>query len=76
MRKFVGQRQIVIITAPHKINKIVVTDINGRIMSTINNVSNITYTLDGQSLSAGIYVIKVQGVNDQVEWVSKIIKIE
>lgn len=65
-----------VITAPDKIDKIVVTDINGSIVSTINNISEITYTLDGQSLKAGIYIIKVQGVNDQVEWVSKIIKIE
>ena len=65
-----------IITAPDKIDKIVVSDINGRIVNTINNVSDITYTLDGQTLIPGIYVIKVQGVNDQVEWVSKLIKIE
>ena len=65
-----------VVTAPDKIDKIVVTDINGRIMSTINNVSDITYIIDGQSLSPGIYIIKVQGSNDQVEWVSKIIKIE
>ncbi len=65
-----------VITAPDKIDKIVVTDISGRIMSTINDVSDITYTIDGQSLSPGIYIVKVQGSNDQVEWVSKIIKIE
>ena len=65
-----------IITAPDKIDKIVVSDINGRIVNTINNVSDITYTLDGQTLIPGIYIIKVQGVNDQVEWVSKLIKIE
>lgn len=64
-----------VITAPDKIDKIVVTDINGSIISTINNISEITYTLDAQSLKAGIYIIKVQGVNDQVEWVSKIVKI-
>lgn len=64
-----------VITAPDKIDKIIVTDINGRIISTINDVSDITYTLDGQSLSPGIYIIKVHGVNDQVGMMSKIVKI-
>lgn len=65
-----------VITAPDKIDKIIVTDINGRIISTINGVSDITYTLDGQFLNPGIYIIKVHGVNDQVGMMSKIIKIE
>lgn len=65
-----------VIIAPDKIDKIMITDINGRIMSTIPNINDITYTLDGQSLIPGIYIIKVQGRNDNVEWVSKIVKVE
>ena len=64
-----------VITAPDKIDKIIITDINGRIISTINDVSDITYTLDGQFLNPGIYIIKVHGVNDQVGMMSKIVKI-
>ena len=65
-----------VITAPDKINKIVVTDINGRIMSTINNVSDGTFIFDGRSLPQGIYIVKAQGVNGNLKWVSKIVKIE
>ncbi len=65
-----------IITAPDKIDRIVVTDINGRIMSTINNVSDGTFIFDGRSLPQGIYIVKAQGVNGNLKWVSKIVKIE
>ncbi|HLO53519.1 MAG TPA: T9SS type A sorting domain-containing protein [Saprospiraceae bacterium] len=65
-----------LITAPDKIDNILVTDINGRTVNTINNISDMTYSFDGQSLSPGIYIIKVTGLNDQVEWVSKIVKID
>ncbi len=59
----------------YNLNTIDTSSPNNRYIWT-ENVSDIIYTFDGQSLSPGIYVIKVQGVNDQMEWVSKIIKIE
>ncbi len=59
----------------YNLNTIDTSSPNNRYIWT-ENVSDITYTIDGQSLSPGIYIVKVQGSNDQVEWVSKIIKIE